>query len=101
MRSAIAVASAFAVAATAAAVPQTSYGSWTASIRSTGGSNRARTETVTAVYSNSELSKDVTATCEFQGMLNGEVINRLTCDPASFSYDFQAAGYDDGYVFRT
>lgn len=100
MQLTIAVVSAFAAVAAAGVITRADYGSWVVSIEATGGASRQRTETVTAVYSNPELFDSINATCHFQGMLNGEVINQLICGPESFSYDFQGAGYDDGYLYR-
>lgn len=88
-------------AAGAAVMPRADYGGWNVTISSTGGSDKQRTETVTGVYASGELTDNIPVTCHFQGMLNGDVINKLTCDPASFSYEFAGAGYDDGYLYRT
>ncbi|KAF2628010.1 hypothetical protein BU25DRAFT_458388 [Macroventuria anomochaeta] len=89
-----------AAAATATVIPRADYGAWNVSITSTGGSDKQRTETVTGVYANAQLTDNIPVNCHFQGMLNGEVINKLTCDPESFSYTFEAAGYDDGYLYQ-
>lgn len=85
---------------TASVVPRADYGGWNVTISSTGGSDKQRTETVTGVYANSQFTDNVPVTCHFQGTLNGEVINKLTCDPESFSYEFMLADYDDGYLYR-
>ncbi|KAJ4982750.1 hypothetical protein SVAN01_11755 [Stagonosporopsis vannaccii] len=87
-------------ATTATIIPRADYGGWNVSISSTGGSDKQRTETVTGVYANSQLTDNIPVTCHFQGMLNGEMINKLTCEPASFDYEFASAGYDDGYLYE-
>jgi len=89
-----------AAVATASVVSRADYGGWNVTISSTGGSDKQRTETVTGVYANSQFTDNIPVTCHFQGMLNGEVINKLTCDPESFSYEFGLADYDDGYLYR-
>ncbi|KAF9694419.1 hypothetical protein EKO04_007234 [Ascochyta lentis] len=89
-----------AAAATATVIPRSDLGAWNVTISSTGGSDRARTETVTGLYANSQLTDNIPVNCHFQGMLDGEVINKLTCDPESFSYTFEGAGYDDGDLYQ-
>jgi hypothetical protein len=33
-------------------------------------------------------------------MLDGEVIDKTTCDPESFSYELQSAGFEDVALYR-
>jgi hypothetical protein len=101
MRFTTAALATLAATATASVLPRADYGAWNVSISSTGGSDRQRTETVTGVYANAELKDNIPVNCHLQGMLNGEVINQLTCDPESFSYDLELTDYDDGYLYRT
>jgi hypothetical protein len=86
-----------AAAATANLLPRADYGGWNITISHTGGADRARTETVTGVYANAQLTDNVPVTCHYQGPLNGE---GTKCDPESFSYVFEGAGYEDGDLYR-
>lgn len=100
MRFTVATIASMAAAATATIIPRADYGGWNVTLSHTGGNDRQRTETVSGVYANGELTDNIPVTCHYQGMLNGEVIDKTTCDPESFSYVFESAGYDDGYLYR-
>jgi hypothetical protein len=100
MRFTTATIATMAAAASATVVPRADYGAWNVTLSHTGGNDRQRTETVTGVYANAQLDDNIPVNCHYQGMLDGEVIDKTTCDPESFSYVFESAGYDDGYLYR-
>ena len=99
MRFTIASIATMAAAATATVVPRADYGGWNVTLSHSGGNDRQRTETVTGVYANAQLNDNIHVTCHYQGMLDGEVIDKTTCDPPSFSYVLEDS-YDDGYKYR-
>lgn len=94
MRFTIATVATMAAAATASVLPRSDLGAWNVTLVHTGGNDRARTETVSGVYANSQLKNNIPVTCHFQGLLNGEEVDETTCDPPSFSYVLNDAGYD-------
>ncbi|KAJ4335270.1 hypothetical protein N0V95_008943 [Ascochyta clinopodiicola] len=89
MRFTIATVAAMAAAATATVIPRSDLGAWNVTISTYGGADRSHGETVTGVYANAELADNIPVTCRFDTMLNGEVVNKKTCDPESFSYEFE------------
>ncbi|KAF3031394.1 hypothetical protein E8E11_001305 [Didymella keratinophila] len=100
MRFTVATIASMAAAATATVIPRADYGGWNVTLSHTGGNDKQRTETVSGVYANSAFTDNIPVTCHYQGMLNGEVVDKTTCDPESFSYVFEGAGYDDGYLYQ-
>jgi hypothetical protein len=100
MRFTVATVISMAAAATATVIPRADYGGWNVTLSHTGGNDKQRTETVSGVYANSAFADNIPVNCHYQGMLNGEIIDKTTCDPESFSYVLEDAGYDDGYLYR-
>ncbi|KAF3039425.1 hypothetical protein E8E12_009385 [Didymella heteroderae] len=89
-----------AATATATVIPRADYGGWNVTLSHTGGNDKQRAETVSGVYANSAFIDNIPVNCHYQGMLNGEVVDKTTCDPESFSYVLESAGYDDGYLYQ-
>ena len=99
MRFTTAVISTMATVATAAVLPRADYGGWNVTFASTGGSNRQRTETVTADYANAQLADNIKSTCHFRSFLNGEDVNLKTCDPDTFSYELALKDFGNGFAY--
>ncbi|KAH6644456.1 hypothetical protein C7974DRAFT_419942 [Boeremia exigua] len=101
MQFTIATIAAMAAAASATVIPRSDLGAWNVTITSSFPNTVHRSETVSGVYANSELADNIPVNCHFQGQLNDEIINKLTCTPESFSYTFESAGYgDNGYLYQ-
>ncbi|KAH6632925.1 hypothetical protein C7974DRAFT_471207 [Boeremia exigua] len=88
MRFTTATIATMAAAATATVIPRSDLGAWNVTMTTYGGADRAHGETVTGVYANAQLADNIPVTCRFDTMINGEVVNKKTCNPESFSYEF-------------
>ncbi|KZM18951.1 uncharacterized protein EKO05_0009399 [Ascochyta rabiei] len=86
MRFTIATIAAMAAAAGATVIPRSDLGAWNVTVTRYGGADRAHGEIVTGVYANDQLADNIPVTCRFDNLINGEIVQKTTCNPDSFSY---------------
>ncbi|KAF2847061.1 hypothetical protein T440DRAFT_540247 [Plenodomus tracheiphilus IPT5] len=92
-----------AVGVTASVLPRADYGVWRdVSVTSTrADSITDRSQTVTAEYTRSDLSKPIYVTCQLFPIISGEDFARSSCHPWSFNYSLDKEGSDDdGYLLK-
>lgn len=88
-----------AAAATATVNARADYGGWNVTLSHTGGNGKQRMETVSGIHANSGFAENVPAICHYQGMLDGEVVDKTICDP-EFKYVLESAGDNDGNLYH-
>ncbi|KAF2675974.1 hypothetical protein K458DRAFT_425062 [Lentithecium fluviatile CBS 122367] len=85
-----------AAATSAAVLPRedADMGSWDATYNVISAANGYKSTKLTAVYSNSQLSEPITATCSYEYNPTADPKETSSCDPESFSYSLGVENND-------